>query len=158
ITISVGSYSVMPRMARVDRLAAVCMGRPMPCFDPAPTISTGVRLAAASVSTRANSRSSIGLMLVIIWSASSCRRVVRRLAAVQRKYLRGIEQPLGIEHRLDAHLQSEIGGVELHAHQVALLDADAVLTGEAATGGHTKLQDLRTRLLRPLGLGLVVGV
>src|SRR5690349_3859989 len=44
------------------------------------------------------------------------------------KDLAGIEQMIGIERALHAHLLVEIDLGELLAHQVALLDADAVLT------------------------------
>jgi hypothetical protein len=50
----------------------------------------------------------------------------------ERKHLGGIEQPIRIERALHPHLLSDVGGGELHAHQLALFDADAVLAGEAA--------------------------
>ena len=46
----------------------------------------------------------------------------------------------------------------LHAHQVALLYADAVLAGQAAAELDAQLQDLEARDIGALQLGLVVGV
>src|SRR3990172_5787304 len=147
----------MPRMALAETVAATCIGRPMRCFDPLPTISTGIFVAVASVSTRANSRSSTGRMLGSALTAAS-RGLLRRLAAVEREHLGRVQQPLGVERGLDAHLDVEVGWRELHAHEVALLDADPVLAGQTAADGDAQLEDLPARLLRPLGLSLVVGV
>src|SRR5581483_4709466 len=141
----------MPRRPLVETLAAACVGRPTFSLEPPPTSVTGVAVAVASASRRENSRSSTGRMLLSTWALSS-RRVLRRLAALEREHLGRVEQPLGIEHRLDAHLHAQIGLVELHAHQVALLDAHAVLAGEAAAGRHAQLEDLVARLLGALRL------
>jgi len=54
------------------------------------------------------------------------------LEPLERKHLGGIEQPIPIERALHPHLLSDVGGGELHAHQLAPFDADGVLAGEAA--------------------------
>jgi len=51
-------------------------------------------------------------------------------AAVQlREHLARVEPALGIERALHPHLLGEIAFIKHGAHQVALLDADAVLAG-----------------------------
>src|ERR1700733_12093803 len=55
-------------------------------------------------------------------------------AAVQgREYLAGIEQALVVEGAFDALLLIEVDFREHHRHQIALLDADAVLACQHAT-------------------------
>ena len=49
-----------------------------------------------------------------------------------RKHLAGIEQPVRVEGAFQPLLVREVGFVEHLAHQVALLDADAVLAGQDA--------------------------
>src|SRR5262249_53577270 len=107
----------MPRIALEETLAAVCIGRPIFCLEPPPATSSGVLAAAASASTRANSRSSIGRICEKTATATS-RGLEPRLAAVERKHLGRVQEPFGVEHGLDAHLQAEVGPGELHAHQV----------------------------------------
>src|SRR5262245_44678494 len=97
----------MPRMAFAEMLAAVCIGRPMRCLEPAPCSSTGVAVAAASASTRENSRSSTGRIFVS--TLPLLRGVARSLATVERKYLGRVEQPFRVEHGFDAHLQGQVG-------------------------------------------------
>ena len=72
----------------------------------------------------------------------------RGFTAVERKNLCGIEQPFRVEHGLDPHLQGKLGGRELHRHQIALLDADAVLAGQAAADLDAQLQDFGAAVLR----------
>ena len=62
--------------------------------------------------------------------------------SLERKHLGGVEQPAGIEHSAHPHLLFEIGRVELIGHQVPLLDADAVLAGQAAADLDAQLQDI----------------
>ena len=45
---------------------------------------------------------------------------------------RGLDQPIPIERALHPHLLSDVGGGELHAHQLAPFDVDGMLAGEAA--------------------------
>src|SRR5436190_8367642 len=163
----------MPRKPFVDTVVAAFIGRPMPSFEPPPTSAIGSVAAVASVSSRENSRSSTGRMLastasvlIACWvrertsrsSQASSRSFLRGLTALEREDLGRVQQPLRIEHGLDSHLHDEIGLGELDVHQVALLDADAVLAGEAAAGGDAQLEDLMTRLLGPIGLRRIVGV
>src|SRR3954468_9596326 len=49
-----------------------------------------------------------------------------------------IEQMVGIEGALHAHLLVEIDLGELHIHQVALLDADAMFAGQHAADPHAE--------------------
>ena len=112
----------------------------------------------ARARTRARRRAHVGEHGRLRSSTRPAPLVPRGLAAVERKDLGRVQQPLGVEHRLDAHLHGEVGLGELDAHEVALLDADAVLAGEAAARGHAQLEDLVARLLGPLGLGRIVGV
>ena len=53
-----------------------------------------------------------------------------------------IEQPVRIEGAFDALLLVEIGLVEHRAHEVALLDADAMLAGEDAADLDAIAQDV----------------
>ena len=80
-------------------------------------------------------------------------QVACTLAPVERKHLGGVKEPLRVEHGLDPHLHAKVGRRELHAHQVALLDADAVLSREAAADVDTQLQDLGPSFLGALRLG-----
>src|SRR6185436_20391880 len=157
----------IPRIALDETLAAVWIGLPIRCLEPPPVTSRGVLAMRASESTRDSSRSSMGRTWE--WTATAASRrpilkirpeVPRRLglAAVEREDLGRVQEPLGVEHRLDAHLQGEVDRGELHPHQVALLDADAVLAGEAAADVDAQLEDLGACFLGPLGLTLVVGV
>src|SRR5262245_59797294 len=125
----------MPRIALEERLAAVFIGRPIFCLVPPPVTSSGLPAAVASASTRANSRSSMGRICERTATVAS-RGFAGGRAAVEREYLGRVHEPLGVEHGLDPHLQGEVCLGELHAHQVALLDADAVLAGQAAPRGH----------------------
>src|SRR6476646_5233643 len=95
------------------------------------------------------------------WPAHGSRGVGSRSLALppfERKDLGGVEQPIWIEHALHPHLLRNVGGGELHAHQLALLDADAMLSGEAAAELDAKLEDLSAAHLCALKLGTVVGV
>ena len=80
------------------------------------------------------------------------------LPSLQRKHLAGIEQPVGVEGALHPHLLLEVGGGELHAHQLALLDADAMLAGQAAAELDAQLENLRAAQLGALELARIVGV
>src|SRR5712692_11456817 len=72
-------------------------------------------------------------------------------AAVQgRKYLAGVEQALGVERAFKPLLLVEIDLAEHLAHQVALLDADAMLAGQHAAEFDAAAKDIRAE-----GFGLV---
>ena len=97
--------------ALVDTVAAVCTGRPIPALGAAAASPRAAcAVAAASASTRENSRSSTGRIWLSTVTAAS-RGLSRPLAAVERKHLGRIEQPFGIEHGLDPHLHVEVGSV-----------------------------------------------
>src|SRR5215208_2399949 len=64
------------------------------------------------------------------------------VSAVQREDLGRVEQPRRIEHGAHAHLLLKVLRGELDCHQVALLDADAVLACETAANLDTELQNV----------------
>ena len=65
---------------------------------------------------------------------------------------------VGIEGAFHAHLLVEVDLGELHAHQVALLDADAMLAGQHAADPHAQSQDVGAQLLAAPQLVGIVGV
>src|SRR5262245_14873076 len=72
-------------------------------------------------------------------------------ATVQlREHFSGVEQALGVECALHALLLIEIDLREHRRHEVALLDADAVLAGENAADLDAQLEDLSAEFLRLL--------
>ncbi len=72
--------------------------------------------------------------------------------------LAGVQQMVRIERTLQAHLLVEVDLGELHAHQVALLDADAMLAGQHATHPHAEAQDVGAEFLGAVQLVGVVGI
>jgi hypothetical protein len=65
-------------------------------------------------------------------------------AAVQGRHgLAWIEQPVLVECRFHSMKGFELDRLELHAHRVDFLDADAVLAGDGAADVDRKLQDFR---------------
>src|SRR5579864_7703686 len=80
-------------------------------------------------------------------------------AAVQlREQLAGVEQPLRIEGAFEALLLVQVNLVEHGRHEIALLDADAMLAGENTADLDAEAQNVGAEGLRPLELALVVGV
>src|ERR1700720_4229681 len=75
-----------------------------------------------------------------------------------REDLAGIEQPVGVEGAFEAQLLIEIDLVEHDRHEVALLDADAVLAGEDAADLDAEPQYVRPERLGALELAGLVGV
>src|SRR5215510_5296569 len=74
------------------------------------------------------------------------------------EHLAGIEQMVGIEGALHPHLLVEVDLGELFAHQVALLDADAVFAGQHAAHAHAEPQDVGAELLGASQFAGIVGV
>ena len=71
-------------------------------------------------------------------------------AAMQcRKHLAGIEQALVVERAFEPLLLIEIDLGKHHRHQIALLDADAMLAGQHAADLDAQPQDIGAELLRP---------
>src|SRR5947209_1826674 len=71
--------------------------------------------------------------------------------AMQRwKHLAWIEQTLGVEGAFQPLLLVEIDLAEHFPHQVALLDADAVLAGQDAAEFNADPQDVRAKGFRSL--------
>src|SRR6478672_7760451 len=80
-------------------------------------------------------------------------------AAMQgRKHLAGVEQALRVEGAFQPLLLIEIDLAEHLAHQIALLDADAVLAGEHAAKLDAAAQDVGAEGLRPCHLAGLVGI
>src|SRR5258705_11421835 len=80
-------------------------------------------------------------------------------AAVQgRKYLARVEQALGVERAFKPLLLVEIDLAEHFAHQVALLDADAMFAGQHAAEFDADPQDVVAEGFRPLDLAWSVGI
>src|SRR4029453_832646 len=74
-------------------------------------------------------------------------------AAVQgREYLAGVEEALGVERAFKPLLLVEIDLAEHFAHQVALLDADAMFAGQHAAELDADPQDVGAEGFRPLDL------
>src|SRR5580704_18399549 len=74
-------------------------------------------------------------------------------AAVQRrKHLAGVEQALGVERAFQPLLLVEVDLAEHFRHQVALLDADAMLAGQHAAEFDTTAKDIRAERLRAVHL------
>src|ERR1700732_4767646 len=104
------------------------------------------------------------------WLSESRNIGERQLAAVDmhaaelgttvqgRKHLAGIEQALGVEGAFDPLLGVEIDLAEHLAHQIALLDADAVLPGQNAAERDACPQDVGAEGLRALHLAGLVGI
>src|SRR5271166_1378354 len=151
------------RPAVLTRLAA-CTGRSMPSFVPLPQTSSGspVALAAVMVATISPSPACSGGgrgegVPRSLMARRSCG-AGRHRGFAQREYFCRVEQPVGVEGRLDAALLVQLDGAELHAHQVALLDADAVLAGQATAGLDAEFQDVGAKSFRRVEAGRVVGV
>ena len=83
---------------------------------------------------------------------------VGREARVKRENLGRVQQPIRIEHSLDPHLQRKVCWIELHGHQVALFNADAVLTRQAAADPDAQRQDFIAGQFGPLGAGRIVRI
>src|SRR5260221_12728838 len=75
-----------------------------------------------------------------------------------RKYLAGIEQTVGVEGAFEAQLLVEVDLVEHDRHEVALLNADAVLAGENATDLDAEAQDIGAERFGALELARLVGI
>src|SRR5260221_2586046 len=75
-----------------------------------------------------------------------------------REDLAGIEEPVGVEGAFKALLLIEIDRVEHDRHEVALLDADAVLAGEDAADLDAQPQDVGAESLGTLELARLVGI
>ena len=151
----------MPLSEDVVTVMPLSTGRPTARLEPEPTTSIGICRSAQPAIMNWSSQSAAGFcnsLKARSPSGRSFRRFRRGSARIEREDLAGVQEPMGIEHALDAHLHGEIGARELHAHEVALLDADAVLAGEAAAGRDAHLQDLRPGELGAARLVLVVAV
>src|SRR5262249_158885 len=78
---------------------------------------------------------------------------------VQRpKHLAGMAQALPVEGALGPLLLVEVGFREHRRHQVALLDADAVLAGEHAADLDAQPQDVGAERLGAVELARLVGI
>src|SRR5215204_5548269 len=91
-------------------------------------------------------------------TARGVMRAKNRRPFLQRVHFGRVEQPRRIEHGANAHLLPKVLRRELDWHQVALLDADAVLAREAAANLDAKLQDILARGFSLLQLARLVDV
>src|SRR5579862_10071441 len=72
--------------------------------------------------------------------------------------LAGVEQPIGIEGAFDAQLLIEIRFVEHRSHEIALLDADAVLAAQNAADLDAIAHDIGAAGLGGLELARLVRI
>ena len=94
-------------------------------------------------------------------STTSSARVMRsgrRRSTQRRNTLCGLSSQSGSKAVLIRRCWSSSCAAELHAHQVALLHADAMLAGQAAADLDAELQDVGAELSRRVEAGRVVGV
>src|SRR4051794_30692119 len=124
----------MPLMPETSSTWSHCIGLPRSSLLPPPRTSSVARSFSAHSTTRRSSLASRGL--IVPPATSEPRDVGERdlvvvhghpskLSATPQpgEHLAGIEQVVGIEGALEAHLLVEVDLGELHVHQVALLDA-----------------------------------
>ena len=129
--------------ARVDSAALASGGRPSPARVPPPTMSSVSPRPRASRDHRAASASSLGV------SVATC--VGDHAASpLQREDLGRIERA-SRDRRRRARASAGRGrpAAELVGHQIALLDADAVLAGQAAAELDAQLQHVHRPPPRP---------
>src|SRR5262249_51491361 len=79
-------------------------------------------------------------------------------AVQHREHLAGVEEPVGIEGAFEPLLLRQLALAEHRAHEVALLDADAVLARKDAAHRDAELQDVAAESLGALELARLVGV
>src|SRR3954447_13023008 len=80
------------------------------------------------------------------------------VSAVQREDLGRVEEPRRIEHGPHTHLLLKVLRGELDRHQVALLDADAVLAREAAANLDAEFENILAGRFGLLQLARLVDV
>src|SRR5258708_6791063 len=160
----------MPENAETSSVCGVCSGRPRPRLLPPATISSGSSRATAAATMSTSSRSSLGRKRVM-GACSEPRQIGKSDLALMnvhaaelgaamelREDLAGIEQACGVEGAFEALLLVEVDFVEHGGHEVALLDADAMLTGEDTADLDAVAQYICTEFLGTLELARVVGV
>src|SRR5690348_355331 len=91
-------------------------------------------------------------------AAADVLAAVLRAARQRRDRLAGIQEPGRVERRLHGEERGALGGRELHAHGVELLDPDPVLAGDGTAESHAELEDLDAEVLGALPLAFLVGV
>src|ERR1700735_896084 len=130
----------MPEKPLTSSRCAAWTGRPSARLVPRPISSSGVLWATAQATVSTSAAASGGL---IVSMGSEPRQVGETRGTVMdvhaselgtapelREHFARIEQLFRIEGAFQAHLLVEIGLVEHHRHEVALLDADAMLAGQ----------------------------
>ena len=137
-------------------------GRPMARLVPEPTISIGRRLSAhPAMTTAAPSRRRRRCTSLNCVSSSRLvrdRTLGRLRAHSSGKTLAGLSSQCGSNTLLMRICRARSAGENWTSHQVALLDADAVLAGQAAADRDAQLQDLGAGKLGPVRLVGVVGI
>src|SRR5215472_17877965 len=91
-------------------------------------------------------------------AAADVLAAILRATRQRRDRLAGIQEPRRVERRFDGEERGALGGRELYAHGIELLDADAVLAGDGAAESHAQLEDLDAEMLGALPLAFLVGV
>src|SRR5262249_10946643 len=149
------------------RACGVCIGRPMPRLLPPATISSASSCATAAATTSTSARSSVGRKRVTSKpreigkggvAAMDVHAAELGTAVELREDLAGIEQALRIEGAFQSLLLVQVDLVEHRRHEIALLDADAMLAGEHAAHLDAIAQDVRAEFLGALELARVVGI
>ncbi len=161
----------MPLMPETSSTWSHCIGLPRSSLLPPPRTSSVTpsfsahstarrsspasrRLYRASGHRRQNPRDVGERQLVVVHGHAAELGAAPQLG----EHLARIEQVVGIEGALHAHLLVEVDLGELHVHQVALLDADAVLAGQHAADPHAEPQDVGAEFLGAAQLVGIVGV
>ena len=72
--------------------------------------------------------------------------------------LAGVQQLFGVKRLLHGMKLLQFGGVELHAHLVDFLQANAVFTGDGATHGNAQLKNFPAQLLGTFQFPGLVGI
>src|SRR6187549_1883236 len=146
-------------------------GLPICRFEPPPTGSSGRSAPAMIAATSAASRGTRRALSAPVFMRSESRQMRETLrahvdvlaallgaASQRREYFARVEAHLGIERMLDAMLDLEVRRIELVRHEVALLEADTVLTRQHAADVDAQLQDLEAERFGALELTWNVGV
>ena len=144
-------YRVMPEDSRVDSVRAACTGRSRARLVPLPSIASGSPAAAAAAMAAATAGSVAGA------STSAHAACGKAGLPASGKTLAGFSSQSGSKAPLSAASGRARRG-ELHRHQVPLLDADAVLAGQAAADLDAELQDVGAERLRLVEAAGIVGV
>ena len=157
----------MPDSAACSSVRSACAGRPIAEAWPPPSTASGVRDLGRCRDGGGKYRL-VGGVSVLMRAAAPRSCWNRRLTRTRRHHaatrpssgntLAGFSSQSRIETARTRICCSRSACVELVAHQVALLDADAVLARQAAADLHAELEDVVARLLGLLRLAGIVDI